>query len=1021
MIGKEPRGRVASALLPFMLAGLPAGSALAEGETVLEEVTVTAQRVAESVQDVPIAVTALSGSMLEDKQVITVSDLQMNAPNVSFTPTNFGSNSFSIRGIGRYVTSSTGDAGVSIHTNDIPISSNINAVEFYDMERVEVLRGPQGTLYGRNATGGAINFITKKPDHDAFGGFVDLEAGDYDHLRLKGALNVPVTDSFALRFAGMKLDRDGYTKNLAAGQFGLDGRTLDGIDDDIDGRDILDFRITAAWQINDRADLWVMYNRFDEDDDRARITNQICVRNPIPLQGCQPDEVGFDSPNGSTGLATILAAIYGLVPIGPADIGVANWPRPTDEIGLRSMHTDFEPVFDNQQDTFLGGFNYEFDNFTLGIVGGYYDTEAIFRQDYNMNVGAELPPNFYRTDLLYPISAPAGGPVEDLRPGPCNLYDGTTGIKGGCTFIDDLTRSFVYDQADAKADGWSVEAKIRSAFEGRFNFMLGATAFSGESHTDYYVFANLYDALPDLYPTYFNSMSDPAESEGWAVFGEAYFDITDTLKLTVGLRYNEDEKKVADTSVLVGAQDVRYFLCLAGDFANCSAEAFGGQADPLWSRVPDLVLGADLDGTPVDAGELALIQLYGQSDALDAALATGPFSAERLAISSAIPIAPELNEARVLTGSPSKFKWDEFTGRIGLDWQFSDNAMVYAFYSRGYKPGGLNPAIPTDFQDEASFAYDDEKIDAFEIGLKSTLMDGQMVLNGSFFTYDYSDLQVARIKFNTSVNENIDADIMGTELEFFFRPDALPGLQIDAAYSWLDTELQDTLSVDVLDTTGGNPDYIALNGFGFHYAVREDQLNTPGLLATLAGLGASVVPGVINPETGQPFYPTATPGVLYPDGTPVFINRAALDAVGALFLGDAWAGTTAGLPVDLDGNSLPNAPEHTIHLGLAYTFQVPALAGSLTARWDYYWQDDSYGREFNTVGDQIDSWDQHNASLIYESDNGQWTVRAWIRNIGDEDNVTGHYLTSDTSGYFRNYFLTEPRVYGASVRFNFGG
>ena len=78
MIGKEPRGRVASALLPFIFAGLPAGSALAEGETVLEEVTVTAQRVAESIQDVPIAVTAISGDMLEEKQVITVSDLQMN-------------------------------------------------------------------------------------------------------------------------------------------------------------------------------------------------------------------------------------------------------------------------------------------------------------------------------------------------------------------------------------------------------------------------------------------------------------------------------------------------------------------------------------------------------------------------------------------------------------------------------------------------------------------------------------------------------------------------------------------------------------------------------------------------------------------------------------------------------------------------------------------------------------------------------------------------------------------------------
>ena len=122
----------------------------------------------------------------------------------------------------------------------------------------------------------------------------------------------------------------------------------------------------------------------------------------------------------------------------------------------------------------------------------------------------------------------------------------------------------------------------------------------------------------------------------------------------------------------------------------------------------------------------------------------------------------------------------------------------------------------------------------------------------------------------------------------------------------------------------------------------------------------------------------------------------------------------------LDGNSLPNAPEHTVHVGLAYTWSIGAIAGSLTARYDYYWQADSYAREFNTVGDEIDSWDQHNASLIYESDDGRWSGRAWIRNIGDDDNITGHYVTSDTSGYYRNYQITEPRIFGASVRFNFG-
>ena len=108
-------------------------------------------------------------------------------------------------------------------------------------------------------------------------------------------------------------------------------------------------------------------------------------------------------------------------------------------------------------------------------------------------------------------------------------------------------------------------------------------------------------------------------------------------------------------------------------------------------------------------------------------------------------------------------------------------------------------------------------------------------------------------------------------------------------------------------------------------------------------------------------------------------------------------------------------------IGAAYTWPIEAIAGDLTVRWDYYWQDDSYAREFNTKGDEIDSWDQQNLAVFYHSHNEKWEAKAWVRNLADDDNVTGHYLTSDTSGYYRNYFLTEPRIYGLSVRYNFGG
>ena len=118
---------------------------------------------------------------------------------------------------------------------------------------------------------------------------------------------------------------------------------------------------------------------------------------------------------------------------------------------------------------------------------------------------------------------------------------------------------------------------------------------------------------------------------------------------------------------------------------------------------------------------------------------------------------------------------------------------------------------------------------------------------------------------------------------------------------------------------------------------------------------------------------------------------------------------------NLNGNPLPSSPKHSVHLGLSYSWYL--AAGAFTARWDYYWQDTSYLRTYKSRFDRIDSWEQHNASLAFESSNSRWAVRAWIRNIGNEDIVTGGFTGQLLA---RGYFLAEPRIYGLSVRYNFG-
>lgn len=1005
----------------ILLAGLgsAAPSFAQSSDRAIEEVIVTAQRAEESIQDVPIAVTALTEQMLEDRQVINPSDLQLNAPNVSFTATNFGGSSFSIRGIGRLVISASGENGVSTHINEIQVGSNLPALEFFDVERVEILRGPQGTLFGRNATGGAINMVTKRPDFESIGGFIDAEYGDYNHQRLKGAFNLPVSDTLAFRIAGMTLDRDGYIDNVAHDQVGLDGTTLPAIDDDVDGRDLWTVRLTGEWAISDRANLWMQYNYFKEDDDRVRITNQVCEKNDIPTLGCTANGFGWDNPHLGSTTGGIFAGMSTFVPLGGAvplgspggnddPLVSYNFPRPPID-DFRDMHTDFEPTYEYEEDLYLFGFTYDFDRFSVGLQGAYQESEYVSRQDYLMDVGVTLEPTTLNPSGVYLTSDVAGPYSGGFDPGDqCNYQAGTAGIFGGCIHpYANTGRVFAFDHSSSKGDGWNIEAKVSSRFDGMFNFVLGASTFESNSDGgDYYVNANTLDLVgtqgvpilgfPPLYPTLFNVPGEPGykTDDGYAVFGEAYFDLTPEFKVTAGLRYNEDNKYTSSTSVLYNAVNL-----------NWVGFGFPAGLDPYWTRNVGFLFGGAYDP--------GLVGFYGATSQFDAAAATAPLSPERFAADQLIPIVPTFNETRGITGSPDEFTWDEVTGRIGFDWQVTDDSLVYAFFSRGYKPGGFNPPINPTFQSSTPFTFDPEEVDSFEIGSKNTFLDGTLMLNAAAFVYDYKGLQITRIANNTSINDNIDADIWGLELEGYWRPDAVPGLQVDLAYSYLDTSVSGSESLDPVNRTAGDPDWVVLKNIDAgsltavtYIAPLDDVLAiTPDALAGVNAPPGQLV-GALSDANG-----TAVPGTTYPNGIPAYFSRSYLQFNGVE--------TSDGIPTDLDGNQLPQSPENTIHLGLAYTWQVDQLAGSLTARWDYYWQDDSYAREFNTVGDEIDSWDQHNASMIYESNDGAWVVKAWIRNIQDEDNVTGKYLTSDTSGFFRNYFLTEPRIYGASVRYSF--
>jgi len=187
-------------------------------ERVLSTVEVTAQKRSQNLQDVPIAIQAFDEARLETLNIDGFDDLQTFTPGLTASPNPADSSGLrlSIRGIGQDDPQIGLDATVGLYVNGVYIGKTPGlAFDTPDLERIEVLKGPQGTLYGRNAVAGAINIITKGAEiGEDFGGNVTAEAGNFGQFGFKGAVNIPLGDTAALKISGLSYDRDGFVENV---------------------------------------------------------------------------------------------------------------------------------------------------------------------------------------------------------------------------------------------------------------------------------------------------------------------------------------------------------------------------------------------------------------------------------------------------------------------------------------------------------------------------------------------------------------------------------------------------------------------------------------------------------------------------------------------------------------------------------------------------------------------------------------------------------------------------------------
>ncbi len=511
------------------------------------------------------------------------------------------------------------------------------------------------------------------------------------------------------------------------------------------------------------------------------------------------------------------------------------------------------------------------------------------------------------------------------------------------------------------------ELRLQSDIAGPFNFNLGAIKVDYEVNQgpalqeSYYVFFNtsssvntrnnaaagfyvfpIEDAanvgatpienLDGVSRQYFRSLT-PYSLDSFAIFGEGYYDITDDLQLTVGLRYTSDDKEVR--------------------------------------RVPTF-----LTETVIDIPDpLALAPIAGNSndDAGD-----GTYNAT----------------------------FEETTGRIGIDWSpdlsWSEDSLFYAFYSRGYKGGGINPPQPSG-ADLFPQTFEPEFVDSYEIGTKNTLAGGSLQANATAFYYNYEGYQISQIVNRTSANFNVDAEVTGFELETIWNPTST--LVLNANLGLLDAQVVDTFGIDVLDRTNGRDDLVVLKLFA---GASNCVISAAGYATILGAIQAGALdPGATLGLCTGDFAGLETafgvPDVSYVDG------NGQTQTIGGLTPFDGEA-------TNLDGNALPGTPDTTFNFGAEYTWEG-LFYGSfdLRIRGDYYYQADAYSRIWNTQRDVLESWDNVNLSLQLINTENDWSLEVFGKNITDEDVITGAYLTDDSSGLFTNVFLNEPATYGVTI------
>ncbi|MFU8765091.1 MAG: TonB-dependent receptor [Haliea sp.] len=651
----------------------------------LEEVLVTAQKRVQSLQDVPISVTAMQGDKLQSAGIPNMQALSDYVPNLYIAAASVNTNIY-MRGVGSGNNQGF-EQSVGMYIDGVYMGRGRQyRAGFMDLERIEVLRGPQGTLFGKNTVAGAINIISASPEvGEDMSGEIAASYESHDGQTYEGFVQGSLTDTFAARLGFKHRMTDGY----------MDNEFLNRSEGEIDETG---FRLTTVWQPSDNLNVTFKYSNTEYERVGSPSTTKLYL-DPASRNELFPNRSAFAS------IAYLLT-----------DVNFPNFA----EIGRKEFVVFKDNGYGNSGGETLGiginpdGSDEEYDNLVLNVdydVAGGTLTSITGWSEYQYIDGVDvdwLPLQFIHRDDNQEFEQFS----QEFR----------FASPGGEFF--DYVAGVYYEKSNLKFDRRvTLDANMDGLVPGLLGVNSLFTVLSGGAYNAEQIGRNhLYEQ----------------DSDSFAVFGQGTFNLSDRLRLTVGLRYTEENKEV-DTN----------------QFLSDSITGMGSPSENFFLRF--------IQATSFNA------YIY------------------------------DFNEKR---------STDKWLPSVNVQWDASENSMLYASFSQGFKsggftdaddgePGGLTPGAfpcipgqpvsacydPTNPNDD--FEFEDEEVDAFEIGGKHTLLDGGMTLNWAAFYTQYDNLQTSIFKgLGFGVTNAAKSEITGIEVDMLWQ--ATDRLRIGVSGAWLD-------------------------------------------------------------------------------------------------------------------------------------------------------------------------------------------------------------------------------------------